>query len=256
MDTSPIIDEVLKLWWLAPLVLIVWLFRTSWWKGIIGELGVRVLAWLMLNRKTYHGMHNVTLRTPDGTTQIDHIFISSFGIFVLETKNMQGWIFGSANQRQWTQKIYKQSFRFQNPLQQNYKHIKAVESALEVPPETIHSVVIFVGGSTFKTEMPASVTSGARFVSYIKSFRERVFSEPEVQRLVKQLGSRRLEPGSVLHRTHIRRLKARSRPDAYRLCPKCGSPLVLRTAKRGAKRGEQFWGCSAYPKCRVMQNVT
>ena len=34
------------------------------------------------------------------------------------------------------------------------------------------------------------------------------------------------------------------------LCPECGSPMVLRTAKRGPKAGSQFWGCSGYPRCR------
>ena len=35
-----------------------------------------------------------------------------------------------------------------------------------------------------------------------------------------------------------------------RICPKCGSKMVLRTAKKGKKTGEQFWGCSEFPKCR------
>lgn len=46
-----------------------------------------------------------------------------------------------------------------------------------------------------------------------------------------------------------------SAPD----CPRCQSPMVLRTARRGANAGEQFWGCSTYPKCQgtrpAMSNV-
>lgn len=34
------------------------------------------------------------------------------------------------------------------------------------------------------------------------------------------------------------------------VCPKCGSPMILRTAKSGAHKGNQFWGCSNYPDCR------
>jgi len=49
----------------------------------------------------------------------------------------------------------KQSFRFQNPLRQNYKHLKALETALSLPEEVFHSVVVFfIGDSKFKTEMP------------------------------------------------------------------------------------------------------
>lgn len=40
-----------------------------------------------------------------------------------------------------------------------------------------------------------------------------------------------------------------------KLCPKCGSKLVLRTAKKGNYQGNQFWGCSRYPKCRYMENL-
>ncbi|WP_163009979.1 nuclease-related domain-containing protein, partial [Pseudomonas viridiflava] len=102
----------------------------------------------------------VTLDTADGTTQIDHVFISPFGIFVLETKNMSGWIFGREKQPQWTQKIYRRTYKFQNPLRQNYKHLKALEATLGVSLEHLHSVVSFVGESTFKTAMPANVTQG------------------------------------------------------------------------------------------------
>ncbi|MGR5279715.1 nuclease-related domain-containing protein, partial [Vibrio rotiferianus] len=88
----------------------------------------------------------------------DHIVVSKYGIFVVETKNMKGWIFGSARQRQWTQKIYRHSSKFQNPLHQNYKHIKALETLLGCSEEHLHSVIVFIGDSTFKTEMPPNVT--------------------------------------------------------------------------------------------------
>lgn len=257
MDFSTIINEVLKaIWWLIPIVIVIGIFKSPWSKGYLGELLVRLLARFMLDKDTYHRVHNVTLPTPDGTTQIDHIFVSRFGIFVLETKNMQGWIFGGENQAQWTQKIYKQSFAFQNPLRQNFKHAKALEAALQVPPDTIHSVVTFVGGSAFKTDMPANVTYGAGFISYIRSFREQTFTENQVSDLLRRLESGRLAPKLSTHRKHVQNLKNRSNPNAYRCCPKCGSPLVLRTVKAGEKAGQQFWGCSTYPKCRVIQHIT
>lgn len=45
-------------------------------------------------------------------------------------------------------------------------------------------------------------------------------------------------------------------PSPTPTCPKCGVPMVLRTAKRGDKAGEQFWGCSKYPKCREVAAAT
>jgi hypothetical protein len=51
----------------------------------------------------YHLLNHVTLPVSDGTTQVDHILVSRFGVFVIETKDYQGWIFGSPDSRQWTQ---------------------------------------------------------------------------------------------------------------------------------------------------------
>lgn len=254
MDFSPIIAP---LWttvsWLIPLMLVIGLLQTPWAKGYIGELVVRLVAHIKLDQHTYRRLHNVTLNTPDGTTQIDHIFLSPFGIFVLETKNMRGWIFGSEKQAQWTQKLYQRSFKFQNPLRQNYKHLKALEATLGVNPEHLHSVISFVGGSRFKTAMPANVTQGIGFIRYIQSFQQPVFSTAEVDALLHALQTGRRAPTLATHREHVQNLKRRSDPTAERLCPKCGSALLIRTVKSGAKAGQQFWGCSGFPKCKIMR---
>ena len=52
---------------------------------------------------------------------------------------------------------------------------------------------------------------------------------------------------------HQRQLSARS-DDGDLDCPRCGAPLVLRTAKRGRKAGSQFYGCSTYPACRYIRD--
>lgn len=256
MDLASILPDIFeKVWWLVPVALIFALFRTSWFKGWLGEQMVRLSAGLMLPRKIYHPVHNVTLPTPDGTTQVDHIFVSRYGVFVVETKNMKGWIFGRERDRQWTQKIYRHTRKFQNPLRQNFKHVEALKKVLGIPPETVHSVIVFVGGSTFKTNMPANVTHAGGYVRYIKSFKQPVLSERQVEETLAQIKSGRLEPSSATHKAHVRSLKARSNPNAIRRCPKCGSIMLLRTAKRGARTGEKFWGCSSYPECKVVQSV-
>jgi restriction system protein len=43
--------------------------------------------------------------------------------------------------------------------------------------------------------------------------------------------------------------------DATKYCPKCGKPMILRTATKGLNAGLQFWGCSTYPKCRFTMQV-
>lgn len=257
MDLSHIVTQVWGAfhWFILP-ILLIGLLNSAWGKGHTGELRLRLFARLHLDKRTYRRMHNVTLNTIDGTTQIDHVFISPYGIFVVETKNISGWIFGSERQPQWTQKLYQTTYKFQNPLRQNYKHLKALEVALGVVPEHLHSVIVFVGASSFKTDMPANVTQGKGFIRYIKSFKQPVFTEAEVDALMQALRTGRLSPSRATQRAHVQNLKRRNDPTAERKCPKCGSELLIRTVKSGPNAGQQFWGCSAFPKCRVTQRLS
>lgn len=145
--------------------------KSPFFKGLFGEFLVNTFAKLMLDKDKYHLIKNVTLPTEDGTTQIDHIIVSRYGVFVIETKNMKGWIFGNARQKQWTQKIYRYSSKFQNPLHQNYKHVKTIQKLLGLNRGQVHSVIVFIGDSKFKTDLPENVTYGAGYVRHIKSYR-------------------------------------------------------------------------------------
>lgn len=195
--------------WLAFGILFLAFLGRPTVKGYLGELLLRVFTRLTLSKRIYKRLYNVTLPTPDGTTQIDHIFVSPYGIFVVETKNMKGWIFGSANQAEWTQKFRKSSYKFQNPLRQNYKHTKAIENLLDVPPSAIYSVVCFVGHSLFKTDLPPNVTHGLGSVRYIKSFKERVFSDERVRQVVRELESARYSATWATNRLHVENLRAK-----------------------------------------------
>lgn len=244
-----------KFWWLLPVIIAVSILKTPWFKGLFGEWLVKVSAHYLLDKSIYHAAHNVTVETPDSTTQIDHIFISKYGVFVVETKNYTGWIFGGENQPTWTQKIYKTTNKFQNPLRQNYKHLKALEAALDIPFEHIKSVIVFVGGSTFKTEMPANVTYAGGYIRHIKSFTQAVIDESRVEELLESVRTTRLKPSLKTNREHVRNLEARLTNNTSKTCPKCGNEMVLRTTKSGANAGKQFWGCTQFPKCRTVASV-
>jgi len=209
MDFSPIISQVFgALWYLIPIAIFAAVVKSPWFKGLMGELFVNLSAKFLLDKNKYHLVKNVTLPTEDGTTQIDHIIVSVFGVFVVETKNMKGWIFGSPNQKTWTQKIYKYSSKFQNPLHQNYKHVKTIESLLGLNEQQVHSVVVFVGDSTFKTEMPANVTYGGGYARYIKSKTTRVLTESQVKEVRSRIEKDRLAQSFRTNRDHVRHVKS------------------------------------------------
>lgn len=116
-----------NLGWIVLLLVAITLvkFLKPFLKGKIGEFAVRTHVKLYLDKENYILLNDCTLPDEQNqTTQIDHILLSPYGIFVIETKNYKGWIFGGEHQKIWTQKIYKKSYKFQNPLHQNYKHQK------------------------------------------------------------------------------------------------------------------------------------
>ena len=242
-----------QVWYLLPLLLIVSVFKSRWLKGIFGEFLVnRLLS--KLPESDYTLIKDVTLPTSDGTTQVDHIVVSKYGIFVVETKNMKGWIFGSARQKLWTQKIYRHSSKFQNPLHQNYKHIKALETLLGCSSDYLHSVIVFIGDSTFKTEMPPNVTYARGSIRYIQQFNDVVFSDNDYAWLTESINRLKLKRGVITdlkHRKHVKEVVA-SKVSSNE-CPRCGSEMVLRETKRGENIGKQFWGCSTFPKCRAVK---
>ncbi len=91
------------------------------------------------------------------------------------------------------------------------------------PPAQCHPV----GGSTFKTEVPANVTQGIGFIRYIKSFQQPVFSETVVNAMLQALQTGRRAPTLATHREHMQNLNRRSDPAAGRHCPKCGNDLLI-----------------------------
>jgi len=258
MDFTPLITQAISsLWFLIPIALFVTVIKTPWFKGVAGEFIVNVGAKLFLNKETYHLIKNVTLPTEDGSTQIDHVIVSKFGVFVVETKNMKGWIFGSANQRTWTQKIYKHSSKFQNPLHQNYKHTKTLQSLLGLNEAQLFSVIVFVGDSTFKTDMPENVTYGKGYIRFIKSKTAPLLTDSQVKEVTEKIQAGRLTPPFKMNREHVNHVQSIvAERENIKNCPKCSSQMVLREVKKGQKMGNKFWGCSKFPKCRGVVNVT
>jgi hypothetical protein len=265
---------LLACWWVLPLVALSTLARLPVVKGWIGETMLHIALRLQLPREHYHLRRNLTLPTPDGSTQIDHVVVSRYGVFVIETKNYGGWIFGKPLDRMWTQKFPRRSSAFQNPLRQNHKHVRTLAELAEIDAGALFSLIVFVGASTFKTTMPPNVTRLRGCLAYIRAREATLLNEAEVARILARIDGGRLDPSwrtHAAHVAHVRALRAgRERamdaaatpppPSSLREpqtetaprqpgCPHCGAALGDYVYKTGARTGQAFQSCTRFPAC-------
>lgn len=154
--------------------------------GEAGEATVSHRLHMELDEHKYKILNNIMLRTNRGvTTQIDHVVVSQYGVFVIETKNMSGWIFASEKGRKWTMTLPNRShdrfwnpshkYHFQNPLRQNYLHVATLAYHLNIPKHHIHSLVAFPDETEFKRGYPSGVFTYSRIADAVKSFETKVF---------------------------------------------------------------------------------
>lgn len=175
-----------------------------------GEAIVRRELQSNFSAPDFHLLNHITLKISDGTTQIDHILVSRFGVFVIETKDYSGWIFANANHSTWTQVLYGGKFKFQNPIFQNQRHLQAVQELLEfLPLGAIKPIVVFVGSAEFKTEVPAGVCTLSGLIEYIRNHSEEALSLNRVQFSVGRLETARLAVSGQTDLEHLQNLERR-----------------------------------------------
>jgi hypothetical protein len=154
------------------------------------ELEVANILAEELSYKDYFIFNNIIIPSELNTSsQIDHLVVSKFGIFVIETKDYKGWIFGSANQENWTQSLPggRSKFQFQNPIRQNWSHVMSLKKILPFLPENaFQSIVVFTERCEIKTPMENVVLSDVLIAS-LKKFKEIKISEENLHLVLGKL---------------------------------------------------------------------
>lgn len=162
-----------------------------------------------LDPSIYQIVPNVTLELMDGTTQIDVVIFSVYGIFVIEHKAYLGYIYGSEKQPKWTYVLNRNSkYGFQNPLLQNYRHIQALIESFGCRQECFKSVIVFREGCKFKTPLPENVLCGSP-VDHVCSFQEPILSLQQVQECQSILKFMRLPESDETDLYHLHSLENR-----------------------------------------------
>jgi len=216
-------------------------------KGKIGEKTITAILYL-LNKSNYKVINNIVLKINNKTSQIDHIVISDYGIFVIETKNYKGWILGHENSEYWTQVIYKHKSRLYNPIKQNLGHIIAIKKCLtEYPNLNYISIVVFLSKAELKVRTSTHVVYSHQLIKTIKKYSDKNLSATEKEAIFQKISASNLIK-AYDKREHIKFIKQskQKRENSIRekKCPRCGNNLVIRSGKYG-----NFLGCTNYPKC-------
>ncbi|MFW6015522.1 MAG: nuclease-related domain-containing protein [bacterium] len=211
------------------LMIIIIMITTYYRPKIVGYFGEKKIAalLLMLNKNEYKILHDLYLKKEDGTTsQIDHLIISLYGIFVIETKNYKGWIFGSEYSKQWTQVIYKHKSKFYNPIKQNKGHIYTLKYHLKnyknIP---IKSIIVFSTRATLKLEgIKSKVIYSINLIREIRQYKTPVINIEELKQLENHIKNICITDKKI-NKTHIKNIKHKKENRNNYICPKCGKKL-------------------------------
>jgi hypothetical protein len=221
-----------------------------------GEVGENVVAsklrWLPRNQ--YFVINDLVFTRGNGnTTQIDHVVVSPYGIFVIETKNIYGYIHGSDNSKLWRSCWRNRDLAFDNPILQNKAHIMALAEKLNLRDNRFVSII------AFSTNADLQISVNDTYVIYwsqvrtlIRRFKEPIMTVEEAQEIYTFIKAINITDKKSRQEHAVR---ARINRNNYEIrsqeavedgrCPKCGGHLVLRNGKHGA-----FYGCSNYPNCK------
>jgi len=197
-------------------------------------------------------VHNVYLRKENGmTTEVDVIAITEKGIFVIESKNYTGWIFGDMSSKEWTQRLPNgKKSKFYSPVLQNSSHIRQLSSELNLPKDMFVSYIVFSNDCTLK-KVPQN-TNDLKILNRQELLwsmqkdlqtRENVMTNDDVAAVYKRLNEL-THVSNAERKEHINQV---TDIKNGRICPVCGKKLVLRKGKYG-----NFYGCSGYPKCKYV----
>lgn len=182
--------------------------------------------------------------------QIDHIYINRYGIWVIETKNYAGEIYGREDRREWTQVLAngREVNRFYNPLKQNLTHIYSLAEVIG-RRDVFHNVVCFVGNADISGVAANNVYS-LHGLAGLKTRETSVrLTAEEMEKYYCCLVEwRNAHPSSEAE--HIAEILEKRDEIRRGICPRCGGRLVVRSGKYGP-----FFGCSNYPECKFRKKI-
>jgi restriction system protein len=190
---------------------VLFLLKTTTFKGKLGDNLIKVTTRTYLDNHLYHVLNKVTLPAAEGTARINHLIVSIYGVFVIETLNMKGLISGSVDEQTWLQKRNLRSQAFQNPLLQNDHQVKALQKLLQLSSQQVFLLLVFIDDSRFKSPMPDNVTQGKGFIQFIQKKKTPLLTEAQVNQCLETIEKERLFESIYAREIHLANTPPRER---------------------------------------------
>lgn len=229
-------------------ILVVFVIRLPAIRGNQGEANV-AMRLNALPKSEYAVFNDLLIQDVQYSSQIDHVVVSKYGIFVIETKNYKGWIYGGEYSEHWTQNIWGNKYQLYNPILQNKGHVKALKSYLGISGFPFIPVVVFSSRAGIRVNVRDNdVLYYSELTEFIKSKKVVLLSNDDVGFVIEMLQKlpKYKNKDNIRHIEQVEYRKIQNQMAVSNgRCPKCGGSLILRNGTYG-----RFYGCSNYPKCK------
>ena len=189
----------MHLLWIVPLVLLIAFIASPRFRGDIAETRVRRILASGLEKNRYTILNDVTIPSSGGTTHIDHLVVSRFGIFVIESQHASGQVSGGEFQERWKQYHLRRFTRFDNPMHRNALQVQALENLLKIPASRLHPIVVMVGQKGFKTPMPGNLLQPEKLIAYMRKKAHHILDGDQADRLLKAIEDARIRPDGRMY---------------------------------------------------------
>lgn len=163
--------------------------------------------------KNYVLMKSILLPTKSGSTELDHVLVSNYGIFVIETKNYSGSVYGDEDSGKWIHTDRKGNERkMYSPIKQNEGHIGTLKRAINLDEKYFIPIVVFAGSAKLQIKSKSKVIKLDQLENTIKSYNSQVFTKAEVKKIVKDIKSVNMD--SMMNRKkHIKHVKEKQKAN-------------------------------------------
>lgn len=210
---------------------------------------------LMQLPEEYHVIDDVLFVSNGRSTQIDHIVVSPYAVFVIETKGYKGWIFGGESTEYWTQSIYGHKSTFYSPLLQNDGHVRFLKFMLkDLGNIPFIPIVCFNNEAELKVNVNTHiVVNHCCLKDAILQYKIPAISQEIKEKIISiiESNSKTLEKGATCEHKYnaLRKQYDSQNKIQHGVCPRCGGRLVERQGRYGC-----FFGCSNYTRCKFTSN--